>query len=1534
MEAALWELAEGEADEEVEVIVRLHHPRQPPPGIRIVTQFGAIVTCRLARRRIVEVRRDERVASMKAPMVVIPGTEPPPAAEDRHEPSEDSDRRRPRTEGATGAGVVVGVIDWGCDFTHPNFRRPDGRTRLLALWDQAAPYAPGRPNRYGYGAVHAAADIDRALAAPRPDQVLGYAWHRSDPGGGGAHGTHVLDIAAGSGRVGPAGVAPEAELVFVHLASRALPGQAALGDSVALLEAVDFIFRAAGARPVCINASMGRQAGSHDGSSLVEQAFDAALTLAPGRFIGQSTGNYYDRHAHAAGQLRPGQVLTIPFLVGEADVTPNELEVWYPGRDVLAVQVRTPGGELSRRTGPEDESALRVGDREVCRVYHRAREPNNLDNTIHVYLYAGAPAGRWELVLTGEDVVDGRFNAWIERDAACFDCQSRFDPRMSVALSTTGSIANGFRPVAVGAYDAHDPERRLGRFSSAGPTRDGRIKPDLVAPGVEVLAARSAPEGPAPDEPRWLVRKSGTSMAAPHVTGTVALMYQTAGRPLHIQEVRNLLLTSTQPARVGGDAVHRVGSGYLDTDAAIARTREYVRGAPPPGVDPPHADTRQEGAMSHAELSIPSAGAPWAPAEAGGWGEDAQPVTLGYCIPGGRITDPFYRDTDEKQALTGRRAGRARHLGIDVSTSSASGGGADDARRGLPVYTAIRASIDFAELRAVRAVDGDGASRAGVGIAGTGTAVLDHAIVHAQPWSSQEGGSYGGVLGLACRYTCTREDGSSGTLTLYAEWLHLITPDFLPRDGAGTTITAQAWAATGKGIGFGPRMRNGARLSAAELTGGAPLLIGYLGATQFPHVHIQAACRDGSHGYLRGPRFDPVVMLHGALNTTLPESAESAEAAAELAEDLEEAYGPVWESAAESLAAESTPAGVSPALSFESAPPTFAGPESLAESVGIAPAFSFEAESAAEAGTVAGFGAGEAVSGYGTFAGFESQAQPFGSAAAFETVGEDDESAGEGEFANEWRPFDEYAENTEDVEDAGEAYTESDGWETPELLELAESALDSGATGQSPGDHFGRVFARMGGALAPDPAALFRAFRDGGADDWGFEPVLGPGAALSATLLPGDVLLRRIPEDGYVHVAFIVSADVLPLGQALAQGWRLESGRPGYYVQVVEAGAQPHGRAHDFARRLADPHGHLPPGQLVVRPRGAPRGESILEWMEQVTAGETAVRAAVRQAAMAELNRWRAANRSALFENVPGQLGHLVRYWLASDPDIRPDTLQHVQAQATAITYDPEFFRAPRNATAFRRALRLASTALLAGAPGAGGAGAARLAGRVESRLEEACKSFHDERTPWSAVFVVACTRKVAIDRGMERVTAAGHDGRDALLRATLAGRHLDYVAAAYARRGSRAHPLTYRAFEPRDRPVEIGDVVMMDRVARRRGRDVYQLASLPATGESHGDIVVRVDAAGGYAITVGGNLGDPDEPDVNVSPARDSVRCRRFPIDAQGRLQVAAATSFEQETNDGRAFHPLAEATPPAAGFLGRSSTGRIFALLSPTSP
>lgn len=598
MDSALWELLEeGSGEDEVAAIIRLGRPGVAPAGVRLVSRFGSIATCRLRRGSILPTRESDDVASLKAARVLAPEQEI--EVEDHLAELPESfpwkDERRPPGETATGRGVAVGVVDWGCDFAHPDFRHPDGTTRLLALWDQRQQPGQRSPAPYGYGEVHMAEALNRALAAANPYAALGY--HPADSETSrGAHGTHVLGIAAGNGRGGcPPGVAPEADLVFVHSSALGAEESAKLGDSVTLLEAVDFIARTAGPRPWVINLSMGRHGEPHDGTTLVEQGLDEALREAPGRAIAQSTGNYYGRMIHAAGQLRPAQERALRWEVNETDPTPNELEVWYSGLDTLEVELQSPGWDARAVVAPGEQAPLRCGGREVARIYHRRSEPNNLCNHVEIYLYEGAPPGSWLVTLRGKDVVDGRYDAWIERDAVCPPCQSSFRAEDAVVASTTGSICNGFRTIAVGAYNLHSPRHELAPFSSSGPTRDGRMKPDLVAPGMLVLAARSAPQGAPRATAPSVTRMSGTSMASPYVAGTVALMFEAAGRPLRIEETRNLLLASTRKAQLGPAEAARAGSGYCDISKAVEAARAVGRAASTAG---------PEGAATEASMKL------------------------------------------------------------------------------------------------------------------------------------------------------------------------------------------------------------------------------------------------------------------------------------------------------------------------------------------------------------------------------------------------------------------------------------------------------------------------------------------------------------------------------------------------------------------------------------------------------------------------------------------------------------------------------------------------------------------------------------------------------------------------------------------------------------------------------------------------------------------------------------------------------------------------------------------------------------------
>lgn len=573
MDPALQQLiSEGSPDDEVEVIIKLKDSLRLPTGVRVITRFGNVATVRMRRENISPVYDTEEIFSMKAARVfdsTVLANEHT-AAFPNHPIK--TDVQRSLAHGPAGKGVVVGVIDWGIDFAHPNFRNTDGSTRFKAIWDQSQPLGPATPQPYGYGRVYLREEINEALVSGRPYDFLNYHPAKSDTGIG-THGTHVMDIAAGNGSVGLSGVAPAADLVFVHLSAKTTPGTT-LGDSVRILEGIDFISKIAAEQPAVINTSIGTHGGNHRGTSLVEQGIDAFLALNDNRVLCQSTGNYHLAKAHASGIVRPGRSSTLRFSVDQADVTPNELEIWYAGNDQIIVTLSHTDAEGTFVSRLDQNREIRIGGEIVGMIYHRSREPNSGLNHVDIFLYKTAPPGKWSVELFGETIVDGRYHAWIERDNGCRQCQAIFDPEFIDTYTTIGIICNGYHTVTVGAYDSHKANFELASFSSKGPTADGRIKPDLVAPGAKILAARSTPR----TEKRGcalLTRMSGTSMATPHVTGAVALILEMIHKPVSVHNIRNILLSSTDEQPVAPAEKMRVGSGSLNIEKALRQVEHY-----------------------------------------------------------------------------------------------------------------------------------------------------------------------------------------------------------------------------------------------------------------------------------------------------------------------------------------------------------------------------------------------------------------------------------------------------------------------------------------------------------------------------------------------------------------------------------------------------------------------------------------------------------------------------------------------------------------------------------------------------------------------------------------------------------------------------------------------------------------------------------------------------------------------------------------------------------------------------------------------
>ncbi|BFM10680.1 hypothetical protein R50072_08330 [Simiduia litorea] len=592
MEAAL----EGAADDELALIARLDDSLKLPASlggdVRVVTRFGDIATLRVRRRALESFAALPDVLELEIARQMFDPNRDTGSADSAEFTLTDSTTdytRRPAGVAETGARVVVGVLDWGIDVAYPGFRHEDGSSRLLGVWDQRGG-ASGPGNRWGYGRIINTEMIDRALASGRPYAALKYHPGDADTARAGnrwqgTHGTHVMDIAAGNGLGGSmSGVAPEADLVFVHLARTAdILGRENLGDSASVLEALDYVFSLAGDRPCVINMSVGAHGGPHDGSTCVEAGIDRAVWLHDNRAVVNSAGNYFGARAHALGRVKQGQSYSLDVTVPEGDPTSSELEIYYESSDRFLIEIIDPQGQLIARSAVGEQRELKVNGRKVGRIYHVARGQGNHDRLVDVFFYPNAPGGDWKIRLTGERIEDGRFHAWIERDRGP---RPRFSREQGRGSHTTGTLCNGLYSITVGAFDPHRKELPIGAYSSAGPTRDGRIKPELSAPGSRIAAARSAPPNDEVGGSGGVTRKSGTSMAAPHVAGTIALMFEATQAQqvaLPITELRALLFNSLRPPQrllTEAETIHRHGFGMLDIAEAVHVARRWRQDLP------------------------------------------------------------------------------------------------------------------------------------------------------------------------------------------------------------------------------------------------------------------------------------------------------------------------------------------------------------------------------------------------------------------------------------------------------------------------------------------------------------------------------------------------------------------------------------------------------------------------------------------------------------------------------------------------------------------------------------------------------------------------------------------------------------------------------------------------------------------------------------------------------------------------------------------------------------------------------------------
>ena len=513
---------------------------------------------------------------------------------------------------ARGKGVLVGIVDTGADFRHADLRDPMGKTRIGYLLSSTEARDGRHPEFPDYGGmqVSTAKDIDEVLDYESKGMQPPVPIRQVDTNG---HGTHVAGIAASSGLATsplfPAGryvgIAPESTLCIVK-ATR----DEVTFDDVDILLGVRFCLDRAeeNKQPVVVNLSLGGPGGLHDGSSLMEVALDELFADRPGRVLVTASGNSGDYDIHAGASLLLGSH-EVTLKVTRLDVLAEKsfalLELYYDasappkvgGAAELTVGLRSPSGR--RFEVPMGQSLKATFEGEGTAVIDASDQSATGKRGVLIHLSGVTGSeppkpGDWNVSIQGKT---RRYDLWQVDQSPDLDLALRghLDPDGYIGIPASAASA-----ISVGALrsrlawkrnDGKEAvfDRELGRvatFSSGGPLGSGGFAPDIVAPGEFILSAlstaalQSDPRSSfaLPHDPGLLIADDGlhgvlrgTSQAAPHVAGAVALMLE--ARPtLTTTQVRELLRTTASQPLARGYGPRR-GFGQLNVEAVFGRLR-------------------------------------------------------------------------------------------------------------------------------------------------------------------------------------------------------------------------------------------------------------------------------------------------------------------------------------------------------------------------------------------------------------------------------------------------------------------------------------------------------------------------------------------------------------------------------------------------------------------------------------------------------------------------------------------------------------------------------------------------------------------------------------------------------------------------------------------------------------------------------------------------------------------------------------------------------------------------------------------------
>lgn len=427
-----------------------------------------------------------------------------------------------------GAGVIVGFVDTGINYTDSLFRNVDGSTRIIGIWDQtnnsdnsnnienetAKPFSAFSAL---YGTQYTAEEINLALNSDNPASIV----PTRDENG---HGTFLASIAAGNRdeRAGFSGAAPRASIAMVKLkpAKQYLRDFYLIQDGAEayqendIMMGVSYLYFLARkySMPLVVCIPLGTNMGSHMGMSRLGQYLNQ-VSLSNGSAVITAAGNETGaRHHFRAVMDADTDEVTAELRVGEREAG-FSMELWAENMGAYTVGFISPTGEVAREISVplrgENTVSFLLEQTQIT-VYTQIADVSAGSQFIFMR-FENPMSGIWRILIRNSLDIRETFHIWLPVRGFISDETYFLRPDPDTTITDPG---NARYPITVTAYD--HTRNSIYIHASRGYSLSGRIKPDLAAPGVNILGASVSG--------RRLTRMSGTSVSAAHLAGAAAIL--------------------------------------------------------------------------------------------------------------------------------------------------------------------------------------------------------------------------------------------------------------------------------------------------------------------------------------------------------------------------------------------------------------------------------------------------------------------------------------------------------------------------------------------------------------------------------------------------------------------------------------------------------------------------------------------------------------------------------------------------------------------------------------------------------------------------------------------------------------------------------------------------------------------------------------------------------------------------------------------------------------------------------------------------